>query len=162
MGQARMLYDGGASILVRDGVGVEVGVLDRKVPERTTAALRFSANVSLTITSAYLPRKADVSSESLDTLLGASGPLVVAAEVSSDHVLCDPLRPSDDKRECTADWCVRRRKRFDAHFGQPEASLLRCISRVLANKQFNSTCRSLAVSLRLGADIERLIVHNGD
>ncbi|KAH8610639.1 hypothetical protein ERJ75_001081600 [Trypanosoma vivax] len=81
------LTGAGVSILVREGVGVEVGVLEKKVPERATVTLRFSANVSLTITSAYFPRKADVSSESLDTLLGASGPLVVGADVNSHHVL---------------------------------------------------------------------------
>ncbi|KAG8345932.1 hypothetical protein ERJ75_001020900 [Trypanosoma vivax] len=80
--QGRTPHGGGVSILVRERVGVEVGVLDRKVPERTTVALRFSADVSLTIASAYFPRKADVSSESLDTLLDARGPLVVGADVN--------------------------------------------------------------------------------
>ncbi|KAH8612746.1 hypothetical protein ERJ75_000855500 [Trypanosoma vivax] len=106
-GQARTPHGGGASILVRDGVGVEVGVLERKVPERATVALRFSANVSLTITSAYFPRKADVCGESLDTLLGATGPLAAEADVNSHHVLCDPLRPSDGKGECIVDWCAQ-------------------------------------------------------
>ncbi|KAH8615394.1 hypothetical protein ERJ75_000590600 [Trypanosoma vivax] len=73
VGQARTPHGGGVSILVREGVGVEVGVLEKKVPERATVTLRFSANVSLTITSAYFPRKADVSSESLDTLLEQAG-----------------------------------------------------------------------------------------
>ncbi|KAG8340599.1 putative retrotransposon hot spot protein (RHS) [Trypanosoma vivax] len=107
VGQARTPHGGGVSILVRDRVGVEAGVLEKKVPERATAALRFSANVSLTITSAYFPRKADVSSESLDTLLGASGPLVVGADVNSHDVLRDPLRPSDAKGECIVDWCAK-------------------------------------------------------
>ncbi|CCD19869.1 hypothetical protein, conserved (fragment), partial [Trypanosoma vivax Y486] len=107
VGQARTPHGGGVSILVREGVGEEVGVLEKKVPERTTVTLRFSANVSLTITSAYFPRKANVSSESLDTLLGASGPLVVGADVNSHHVLWDPLRPSEDKGECIVDWCVQ-------------------------------------------------------
>ncbi|KAG8342010.1 hypothetical protein TRVL_07164 [Trypanosoma vivax] len=82
VGQARAHQRDGASILVIDGVGVEVGVLKKKVPERATVALRFSADVSLTITSAHLPRKAGVSSETLNTLLGASGPLVVGACVA--------------------------------------------------------------------------------
>ncbi|KAG8340109.1 hypothetical protein TRVL_09064 [Trypanosoma vivax] len=107
MGQARTPYCGGASILVREGVGIEVGVLEKKVPERATVTLMFSANVSLTITSPYFPRRTDVSSESLDTLLGASGALVVGADVNSHHVLWDPLRPSDDKGECIVDWCVQ-------------------------------------------------------
>ncbi|KAH8610448.1 hypothetical protein ERJ75_001101100 [Trypanosoma vivax] len=89
-GQSRTPHGGGASILVRERVGVEMGVLEKKVPKRTTVTLRFSASVSLTITSAYFTRKADVSSESLDTLLGASGPLVVGADVNSHHVLWDP------------------------------------------------------------------------
>ncbi|KAG8340388.1 hypothetical protein TRVL_08786 [Trypanosoma vivax] len=89
VGQARTPHAGGASILVRDGVAAEVGILEKKVPERTTVTLRFSANVSLTIASAHFARKADVSSESLNTLLGASGPLVVGADVNSHHVLCD-------------------------------------------------------------------------
>ncbi|KAH8612762.1 putative Endonuclease reverse transcriptase [Trypanosoma vivax] len=97
---------GGASILVREGVDVEVAVLERKVPETAAVALRFSANVSLTITSAHFPRKAYVSSELLDTLLGASGPLVVGAGVNSHHVLWDPFRPSDDEGECIVGWCV--------------------------------------------------------
>ncbi|KAH8615954.1 hypothetical protein ERJ75_000530200 [Trypanosoma vivax] len=107
VGQARTPHGGGASILVREGVGVEVGVLDRKVPERAAVTLRFSANASLTIASAYFPRRADVSSESLDTLLGASGPLVVGACLNSHHVLCDALGPSGDKGECMAHWCVQ-------------------------------------------------------
>ncbi|CCD20127.1 reverse transcriptase (RNA-dependent DNA polymerase) [Trypanosoma vivax Y486] len=107
VGQARTPHGSGASILVRDGVDVEVGVLEKKVPERATVTLRFSANVSLTITSAYFRRKADVSSESLDTLLGARGSLVVGAGARSHHVLWDPLRPSDDKGECIIDWWVQ-------------------------------------------------------
>ncbi|KAH8609813.1 hypothetical protein ERJ75_001161200 [Trypanosoma vivax] len=53
--QARTTHGGGVSILVREGVGLEVDVLARKVPERATVTLRFSANVSLTITSAHFP-----------------------------------------------------------------------------------------------------------
>ncbi|KAH8611189.1 putative Endonuclease reverse transcriptase [Trypanosoma vivax] len=105
--QGRTPHGGGVSILVRDGVDVEAGVLEKKVPERATVTLRFSANVSLTITSAYFPRKADVSRESLDTLLGARGSLVVGADVNSHHATCDPLRPSDDRGECIVDWCVQ-------------------------------------------------------
>ncbi|CCD20286.1 putative Endonuclease reverse transcriptase [Trypanosoma vivax] len=107
VGQARTLHGGVASILVIDGVGVEVGVLEKKVPERETVTLRLSANVSLTIASAYFPRKEDVSSESLDTLLGASGPLVVEADANSHRMLWDAFRPSDVSRECIADWCVQ-------------------------------------------------------
>ncbi|KAH8617846.1 hypothetical protein ERJ75_000345800 [Trypanosoma vivax] len=106
VGQVSAPHCGGVSILVREGVGVEMGVLEKKVPERASVALRFSANVSLTITSAYFPRRRYASSESLDTLLGASGPLVVGADANSHHVLWDPLRPSDDKGECIVDWCV--------------------------------------------------------
>ncbi|KAH8619824.1 hypothetical protein ERJ75_000124400 [Trypanosoma vivax] len=105
--QARTPHGGGASILVREGVAVEVGVLEKKVPERATVTLRFSASVSLTITSAHFPRKEDTSSESLDSLLGASGPLAVGAGVNSHHVLWHPLRPSDDKGECIVNWCVQ-------------------------------------------------------
>ncbi|KAH8618614.1 hypothetical protein ERJ75_000246000 [Trypanosoma vivax] len=57
VGQARTPHECGVSILVRDEVGVEVGVLEKKVPERTTVTPRFSANVSLTITSAYFQKK---------------------------------------------------------------------------------------------------------
>ncbi|KAH8606405.1 putative Endonuclease reverse transcriptase [Trypanosoma vivax] len=105
--QARTPHGAGVSILVREGVGVEAGVLEKKVPERATVTLRFSANVSLTITSAYFPRKADVSRGSLDTLLGARGSSVVGADVNSHHATCDPLRPSDDRGECIVDWCVQ-------------------------------------------------------
>ncbi|KAH8616307.1 hypothetical protein ERJ75_000495000 [Trypanosoma vivax] len=73
VGQQRTPHGGGVSILVREGVGVEVGVLEKKVPERATVTLRFSANVSLTIKTADFQKKDDVSSESLDTLLGARG-----------------------------------------------------------------------------------------
>ncbi|KAH8616631.1 hypothetical protein ERJ75_000456400 [Trypanosoma vivax] len=58
VGQARTPHGGGVSILVREGVGVEVGVLEKKVPERATVTLRCPANVSLTITSARFHRKA--------------------------------------------------------------------------------------------------------
>ncbi|CCD21106.1 putative RNase H putative (RNA dependent DNA polymerase) [Trypanosoma vivax] len=107
VGQARTPHGGGVSISVRGGVGVEVGVLEKKVPERATVTLRFSANVSVTMPSAHFPRKADVFRESLSALLGASRPLVVGADVNSHHVLWDPLRPSDDKGECIVDWCVQ-------------------------------------------------------
>ncbi|KAG8339250.1 hypothetical protein TRVL_09921 [Trypanosoma vivax] len=135
--QERAPHGGGVSILVRDGVSVETGVLEKKVPERATVTLRFSANVSLTITSAYFPRKADVSSESLDILLGASRPLVVGADVNSRHVLWDALRPSDDKGECIVDWCVQnglsianpgsatRRQPGTAALTSPEVTLCR-------------------------------------
>ncbi|KAH8616478.1 hypothetical protein ERJ75_000476000 [Trypanosoma vivax] len=98
---------GWASIVVRDGVGVEVGVLEKKVPERAQVTLMFSANVSLTITSAHFAKKESVSSESLDTLLGVNGPLAAGAVVNSHHVLCDALRPSGGKGERIVDWCVQ-------------------------------------------------------
>ncbi|KAG8339782.1 hypothetical protein TRVL_09389 [Trypanosoma vivax] len=63
--------------------------------------------MSLTIASAHFPRKAGVSSESLDILLGASGPWVLGGDVNSHHVLWDPFRPSDDKGQCEADWCMQ-------------------------------------------------------
>ncbi|CCD19171.1 reverse transcriptase (RNA-dependent DNA polymerase) [Trypanosoma vivax Y486] len=107
VGQARTPHGGRVAILVRDGVGVEVGVLDNTDPERVTVTLRFSANVSLTIASAYFPRKASVSSEPLETLLGARWPLVAGPDVSSHHVLWDSLRPSGDRGECIVVWCVQ-------------------------------------------------------
>ncbi|KAH8606250.1 hypothetical protein ERJ75_001535100 [Trypanosoma vivax] len=55
--QARTPHGGGASISVIDGVGVEVGVLEKKVPERATLTLRFSANASLTIKTANFQKK---------------------------------------------------------------------------------------------------------
>ncbi|CCD12672.1 hypothetical protein, unlikely [Trypanosoma congolense IL3000] len=64
------------------------------------------------IISAYFSRKADVSSEALDTLLGANGAMVIGADVNSHHVLWDPLRPSDDKGECIVDWCVQNDRRI--------------------------------------------------
>ncbi|CCD19404.1 putative Endonuclease reverse transcriptase [Trypanosoma vivax] len=87
--------------------GCRGGRSRKEVPERATVTLRFSANVNLTIASPYFPRKADVHTLSLDTLLGASGPLVVGADVNSHHALWDRLRPSDDKGECILDWCVQ-------------------------------------------------------
>ncbi|KAG8339495.1 putative Endonuclease reverse transcriptase [Trypanosoma vivax] len=107
VGQARTPHGEREPILVREGVGVDVGVLEKKVPERATVTVRFSTNASLTITSAHIARKADVCSESLDTLLGASGSLVVGADVNAHRVLWDPLRPSDDKGACIVDWCVQ-------------------------------------------------------
>ncbi|KAH8619289.1 hypothetical protein ERJ75_000174500 [Trypanosoma vivax] len=107
VGQARTPHGGGAAVVVRDGVGVEAGVLEKKAPERATVTLGFSANVCLTIASAHFLRKADVSSESPDTVLGAGGPLVAGAGVNSHHVLWDPLRPSDAKGECMIDWRVQ-------------------------------------------------------
>ncbi|CCD21155.1 hypothetical protein, conserved, partial [Trypanosoma vivax Y486] len=107
VGQLRTPQRGGVSILARDGVAAEAGVLEKNVPERATVTLRFSANASLTIASAHFPRKAHVSSESPDTLLGASGPLVVGADVNSHRVLWHPLRLSDGKGECILDWCAQ-------------------------------------------------------
>ncbi|KAG8343125.1 putative Endonuclease reverse transcriptase [Trypanosoma vivax] len=105
--QSRAPHGGGVSILVGDGQGEEGAVLEKKVPQRATATPRFSASVNLTITSAHIPRRAHVSDESLDTLLGASGPLVVGADANSHHVSWDPLRPSDGKGECIVECCVR-------------------------------------------------------
>ncbi|KAH8606759.1 hypothetical protein ERJ75_001480400 [Trypanosoma vivax] len=104
--RARTPYRGGAPILARDGAGVEAGVLDRKVPGRATVTLRPSAGMCLTIASAHFPRKAGVSSASMNTLPGASAPLVAGARANSHHVLWDPFRPSDDKGERIVDWCV--------------------------------------------------------
>ncbi|KAH8612258.1 hypothetical protein ERJ75_000908200 [Trypanosoma vivax] len=103
---ARTPYRGGAPILARDGAGVEAGVLDRKVPGRATVTLRPSAGMCLTIASAHFPRKAGVSSASMNTLPGASAPLVAGARANSHHVLWDPFRPSDGKGERIVDWCV--------------------------------------------------------
>ncbi|KAH8607722.1 hypothetical protein ERJ75_001381600 [Trypanosoma vivax] len=105
--KTRTPQGGGASIFVREGVGVAVGVLEKKVPERAAVTLRFSANVSLTIASAHFRKKADVSSESPDTLLGASGALVVGADTNSRHALCDALRAIDGKGERIVDRCAR-------------------------------------------------------
>ncbi|KAH8619510.1 hypothetical protein ERJ75_000168500 [Trypanosoma vivax] len=41
VGQSRTPHGGGVSILVRDGVGVEVGMLEKKVPERATVTQTF-------------------------------------------------------------------------------------------------------------------------
>ncbi|KAH8604545.1 hypothetical protein ERJ75_001708300 [Trypanosoma vivax] len=57
VGQARTPHGSGVSVLVREGVGVEVGVLEKKVPERATVTLRFSANASLTIKTADFQKK---------------------------------------------------------------------------------------------------------
>ncbi|CCD12245.1 unnamed protein product [Trypanosoma congolense IL3000] len=131
VGQARTPHGGGVSILVRDGVGVEVGVLEKEVPERATVTLRFSADVSLTIISAYFPIKSDVSSQLLDTLLGANGAMVIGADVNSHHVLWDPLRPSDDKGECKNNMriantgLVTRRQPGTAALSSPDVTLCR-------------------------------------
>ncbi|KAG8340988.1 reverse transcriptase (RNA-dependent DNA polymerase) [Trypanosoma vivax] len=107
VGWAKTPHWRGVSILVRDGVGVDVGVLDKNVPERATVILRFSTNESLTVASVRFPRKADVSSEPLDTLLGASGLLVVGESVGSHRALWGPLHPRDERGECIVDWCVQ-------------------------------------------------------
>ncbi|KAH8617451.1 hypothetical protein ERJ75_000376300 [Trypanosoma vivax] len=57
------------TILAREETGGGVGVLEKKIPERATVTLRLSAKVSLTIASAYFPRKAEVSSDSLGSFL---------------------------------------------------------------------------------------------
>ncbi|KAH8616251.1 hypothetical protein ERJ75_000495800 [Trypanosoma vivax] len=106
--QAKTPHGGGVSILVRDGVGAEAGDLEKREPKRATVTLRISAGVSLTITSAYLLRERDVSSRSMEPLLGASAPLAVGEDEDSHHVLWDPLRPSDDKGERKVDWCVQK------------------------------------------------------
>nr|CCC90772.1 unnamed protein product [Trypanosoma congolense IL3000] len=99
VGLAIDTHGGGLSIAVRDGVGVEVGVLEKEVPERATVALWLSAHVNQMITSASFPRKAGVSSTSLKQSAVASGPPVMGADVNSHHTLWDPLRPSDAKGE---------------------------------------------------------------
>ncbi|CCD21698.1 retrotransposon hot spot protein (RHS) [Trypanosoma vivax Y486] len=137
VGQARTPYCGGAPILAGERAGVEVGVLDRKVPGRATVTLRPSAGMCLTIASAYFPRKPGVSSASMNTLPGASGPLAVGAGANSHHVLWDPFRPSDGKGECIVDWCVQnglsianagsatRRQPGTAALSSPEITLCR-------------------------------------
>ncbi|CCD16948.1 hypothetical protein, unlikely, partial [Trypanosoma congolense IL3000] len=80
------------------------------------------------IRSAYFPREAVVSSESLDTLLGETGAMVIGADVNSHHVLWDPLCPSDDKGECIVGWCVQNNRRIVhtrlATRGQPGTAAL--------------------------------------
>ncbi|CCD18828.1 putative Endonuclease reverse transcriptase [Trypanosoma vivax] len=142
VGQARTPHGGGVSILVREGVGVEVGVLEKKVPKRATVTLRFSANVSLTITSAYFPRKAGVSSESLDTLLGPSGPLVVGADVNSHHALWEPLRSSGGKGECIVDWCAQN----DMSIGNAESATRREPGTAQLSSLDGALCRDCEVS----------------
>ncbi|CCD14023.1 unnamed protein product [Trypanosoma congolense IL3000] len=100
VGQAKTPHGGVVSILVREGRGVEVGILGKEVPERSTVTLGLSTNVNLMITSAYFPRKACASSTSLKQSATASGPPAVRADVNSNHTLWDPLRPSDAKGEC--------------------------------------------------------------
>ncbi|KAG8346455.1 hypothetical protein TRVL_02721 [Trypanosoma vivax] len=97
---------GGRTILVRDGVGVEVGVLDKKVPEKTTSTLRFSAGVTLTITSTRLQRQGNVCGEVLGSLQEKRAPLVAKANAHSYHSLCDPMRSSGDKGKYIVDCCV--------------------------------------------------------
>ncbi|KAH8603222.1 hypothetical protein ERJ75_001692300 [Trypanosoma vivax] len=89
-------------------MGHESGILQKKVPERATVALRCPDNANVTNVSACFHRRADFSSESLNTLPGASGPLAVGAGVSSHHALWDPLRLGDGKGECIVDWCVQK------------------------------------------------------
>ncbi|KAH8606509.1 hypothetical protein ERJ75_001506600 [Trypanosoma vivax] len=88
-------------------MGHESGILQKKVPERAAAALRCPDNANVTNVSACFHRKADFSSESLNTLPGASGPLAVGAGANSHHVLWDPFRLGDNKGECIVDWCVQ-------------------------------------------------------
>ncbi|CCD21598.1 reverse transcriptase (RNA-dependent DNA polymerase) [Trypanosoma vivax Y486] len=88
-------------------MGHESGILQKKVPERAAVALRCPDNANVTNVSACFHGKADFSSESLNTLPGASGPLAVGASANSHHVLWDPLRPSDDKGQRIVDWCVQ-------------------------------------------------------
>ncbi|CCD17364.1 unnamed protein product [Trypanosoma congolense IL3000] len=64
------------------------------------------------IPSAYFPRNTDVSREAPDTLVGATGSMVIGADVNSHHVLWDPLRPSDNKGEYIVDWCVQNNRRI--------------------------------------------------
>ncbi|KAH8606216.1 hypothetical protein ERJ75_001534000 [Trypanosoma vivax] len=105
--QARTPRGGGASISVLDGVGVEVGVLEKKVPERATLTLRFSANASLTIKTANFQKKDRRFQRVAGHLVGARGSLVEGADANSHHVARDPLRPSGGKGECIVDWCVQ-------------------------------------------------------
>ncbi|CCD12696.1 hypothetical protein, unlikely [Trypanosoma congolense IL3000] len=93
VGQARTPNEGGVSILVRDGVGVEVGILEEKVPERARVTLRFSADVSLTIISAYFPGRLMLPARRWT-------PWPERADVNSHRVLWDPLRLSGAKGEC--------------------------------------------------------------
>ncbi|KAH8606090.1 hypothetical protein ERJ75_001550200 [Trypanosoma vivax] len=52
-------------------MGHESGILQKKVPERAAAALRCPDNANVTNVSACFHRKADFSSESLNTLPGS-------------------------------------------------------------------------------------------
>ncbi|KAG8338942.1 hypothetical protein TRVL_10231 [Trypanosoma vivax] len=86
VGQAGTPCGCGISILVRDRVGVEVGVLERKGPQRVVVTMRFLNHAGHTITSAYIPRKADVFGASTNSLLGVSAPLAERTSASTNHV----------------------------------------------------------------------------
>ncbi|KAG8339430.1 hypothetical protein TRVL_09743 [Trypanosoma vivax] len=69
-GSWKRLTGAGCRFWLEKGVGVEVGVLEQNVPERATVTPGKYANASRTITSTYSPKKAGVSSESLNTFVG--------------------------------------------------------------------------------------------
>ncbi|CCD17535.1 unnamed protein product [Trypanosoma congolense IL3000] len=93
-------HGGGVSIAVRDGVGVEVGILEKEVPERATVTLRLSADVNQMIISAYFPQKDRCFQHIVETVGGCKRTSDYKSRGPLTSYVVGPLSPSDDEEEC--------------------------------------------------------------
>ncbi|CCD12147.1 hypothetical protein, unlikely [Trypanosoma congolense IL3000] len=66
---------------------------------------------------ANFPQNAGASSLALNRLAEAAGPLAAGADVSSHHVMRNPLHPSDTAGECIVKWCIQKGNKLRAPEG---------------------------------------------
>ncbi|KAG8344568.1 hypothetical protein ERJ75_000432000 [Trypanosoma vivax] len=95
----------GVSILVMDGVGVEVGVLEKKVPERATVTQALGQCESNDRIGAF-PQKGRRFQRVAGHLAGNKRVIGSRSGRELTPHAVGPLRQSDDKGECIVDWCV--------------------------------------------------------
>jgi len=106
IGQARTAHGGGVSIVVRDGIGVIPHPLQKHAEEKVSVTLQLKDELSLSVTSAYFPRRALVTPEALERLGETAGPHIIGADVNSHHPAWDTTTPPDTQGERIIDWCL--------------------------------------------------------
>eukprot|EP00796_Vickermania_ingenoplastis_P012730 gene12730-8679_t len=169
LGLARTPHGGGVSILVQDGIGVIRGA-DAPSGEIVSATLVFAGNLKLHVTSAYFPRKAHLTDESLRNILvvDENTPLIIGADVNTHHPLWDPSRAADRQGTRLADWATdngvlfansgapTRRKPGSAERSSPDVTMYRgcSVEDWLSTLSGDSDHYWITFSVVLGSSIE--------
>nr|CAJ16970.1 hypothetical protein Tb10.v4.0259 [Trypanosoma brucei brucei TREU927] len=106
MGIAHSPHSGGVSMLVRDSTGVIQGSKKEGLPERVSATPMFTADLMLTIKSAYFQLK-NVTISTLEIFESSNRTLLMGCGTNAHHELWDTLHPNDAAGECTVNWCLQ-------------------------------------------------------